>query len=372
MKSLIVFGTRPEAIKMAPLIKEFQKRALDFKVCVTAQHRQILDQVLALFNIKPDYDLNVMSNKQTLSELTSDILVQIQPILESYQPDVIFVHGDTTTTFAVSLSAYYHKIKIAHIEAGLRTGNLYSPFPEEGNRKLTSVLADYHFAPTEYAKLNLLRENIPAEHIYVTGNTVIDALFFIKEKLKQDVSLSQQLHEKFSYLKNKKFILITGHRRENFGKSFENICQAILQLAKKYPHIQFVFPVHLNPNVLEPVNRLLANIPNIYLIEPQDYLSFFYLMDNAYFILTDSGGVQEEAPALGKPVLVMRDITERLDALASGNIKLVGTSKDSIVEQVSLLLENQEAYLSMSKIYNPYGNGQAAKQILDIFQHNKG
>ncbi len=247
MKSLIVFGTRPEAIKMSPLIKEFQKRALDFKVCVTAQHRQILDQVLALFNIKPDYDLNVMSNKQTLSELTSDILVQIQPILESYQPDVIFVHGDTTTTFAVSLSAYYHKIKIAHIEAGLRTGNLYSPFPEEGNRKLTSVLADYHFAPTEYAKLNLLRENIPAEQIYVTGNTVIDALFFIKEKLKQDVSLSQQLYEKFSYLKNKKFILITGHRRENFGKSFENICLAIFSISKKISAYSICFSSTFKP-----------------------------------------------------------------------------------------------------------------------------
>ncbi|AUI65429.1 MULTISPECIES: non-hydrolyzing UDP-N-acetylglucosamine 2-epimerase [Glaesserella] len=373
MKFLIVFGTRPEAIKMAPLIKEFQHRALDFKVCVTGQHRQVLDQVLDFFEIKPDYDLNIMGSQQTLSELTSHILIKIESVLESYQPDIILVHGDTATTFAISLAGYYHKINIAHIEAGLRTGNLYSPWPEEGNRKLTAVLANYHFAPTEYAKQNLLKENIESSHIYVTGNTVIDALSMTIRKLNSNTNIGKQLNRKFHYLNQKQFILITSHRRENLGESFEHICQAILCLAEKYSDVQFVFPVHLNPNVFEPVHRLLSNKPNIHLIEPQDYLSFIYLMDKSYFILTDSGGVQEEAPYLGKPVLVIRDVTERNEAVENKNIKLIGTSQAEIIKHVSLLLENIEEFSSMAKISHFYGNGQAAKAILDILQNlNKG
>ncbi|MEN2896106.1 UDP-N-acetylglucosamine 2-epimerase [Mannheimia haemolytica] len=318
MRYLIVFGTRPEAIKMAPLVEGFKKNGLNFKVCVTAQHRQMLDQVLELFEITPDYDLDIMSNKQTLSTVTSAILEKIQPVIAEYKPTTIFVHGDTATTLATSLAAYYNQIDIAHIEAGLRTHNIYSPWPEEGNRKLTGALAKYHFAPTQSTKKNLLNENITEDTIYVTGNTVIDALFFACKKLDENVDLLSSLQEKFSYIKSKRTILITGHRRENFGNGFENICKAVSTLASDFPDVQFIYPVHLNPNVREPVNRLLADKSNVHLIEPCDYLSFVYLMRESYLILTDSGGIQEEAPSLGKPVLVMRDTTERPEAVEAG------------------------------------------------------
>lgn len=366
MKSLIVFGTRPEAIKMAPLVEGFKHSGLDFRVCVTAQHRQMLDQVLELFEIFPDYDLDIMSGKQTLSTVTSTILEKIQPVLDEYKPDVIFVHGDTATTLATSLAAYYNQIDIAHVEAGLRTGNIYSPWPEEGNRKLTGALAKYHFAPTQSTKQNLLGENINPESIYVTGNTVIDALFLVSEKLDKDRVLSEQFKSQFAYLQGKRTVLITGHRRENFGEGFESICQAISLLSEQHPDVQFVYPVHLNPNVREPVNRLLTGKGNIHLIEPQDYLAFVYLMKQSYLILTDSGGIQEEAPSLGKPVLVMRDTTERPEAVEAGTVKLVGTSKEKIIEQVNLLLADESAYKAMSEAHNPYGDGTAVEQILNI------
>lgn len=365
-KILVVFGTRPEAIKMAPLVEGLKKGDFDFRVCVTGQHRQMLDQVLSLFDIQPDYDLDIMNSKQTLSTVTATILEKIQPILDDYRPTVIFVHGDTATTLATSLAAYYNQIDIAHVEAGLRTGNIYSPWPEEGNRKLIGALAKYHFAPTESTKQNLLRENIRPEQIYVTGNTVIDALFLAIEKINQNEELSKQLQQQFSYIQGKKIVLITGHRRENFGNGFENICQAIVELAHKYPEVVFVYPVHLNPNVREPVQRLLSGQSNIYLIEPLDYLAFVYLMQQSYLILTDSGGIQEEAPSLGKPVLVMRDTTERPEAVEAGTVKLVGTSKEKIIGHVNMLLDNLEIYQSMSNAHNPYGDGTAVKQILSI------
>lgn len=370
MKSLIVFGTRPEAIKMAPLVEGFKHSGLDFRVCVTAQHRQMLDQVLELFEIVPDYDLDIMSGKQTLSTVTSAILEKIQPVLDEYKPDVIFVHGDTATTLATSLAAYYNQIDIAHVEAGLRTGNIYSPWPEEGNRKLTGALAKYHFAPTQSTKQNLLNECIDPDSIYVTGNTVIDALFLVSEKLEKDSALSEQFKSQFAYLQGKRTVLITGHRRENFGQGFENICQAISLLSEQYPDVQFVYPVHLNPNVREPVNRLLTGKDNVHLIEPQDYLAFVYLMKQSYLILTDSGGIQEEAPSLGKPVLVMRDTTERPEAVEAGTVKLVGTSKEKIVEQVNLLLADENAYKAMSEAHNPYGDGTAVEQILQILKNS--
>ncbi|HDZ6847881.1 TPA: UDP-N-acetylglucosamine 2-epimerase (non-hydrolyzing) [Mannheimia haemolytica] len=368
MRYLIVFGTRPEAIKMAPLVEGFKKSGLNFKVCVTAQHRQMLDQVLELFEIIPDYDLDIMSNKQTLSTVTSAILEKIQPVIAEYKPTTIFVHGDTATTLASSLAAYYNQIDIAHIEAGLRTHNIYSPWPEEGNRKLTAALAKYHFAPTQSTKKNLLNENIAEGTIYVTGNTVIDALFLACKKLDENIDLLSSLQEKFSYIKSKRTILITGHRRENFGNGFENICKAVSTLASDFPDVQFIYPVHLNPNVREPVNRLLADKSNVHLIEPCDYLSFVYLMRESYLILTDSGGIQEEAPSLGKPVLVMRDTTERPEAVEAGTVKLVGTAQSEIIKQVTELLNDQAAYTKMSEAHNPYGDGTAVKQILSVFQ----
>ncbi|MDH2998002.1 UDP-N-acetyl glucosamine 2-epimerase [Pasteurellaceae bacterium LFhippo2] len=354
---------------MAPLVQGFKDYNLDFKVCVTAQHRQMLDQVLELFNIQPDYDLDIMSKKQTLSTVTSSILEKIQPVIDEYQPNVIFVHGDTATTLATSLAAYYNQIDIAHIEAGLRTGDIYSPWPEEGNRKLTGTLAKYHFAPTQSTKQNLLQENINVDDIYVTGNTVIDALFLVVKKIEGNAKLLAKFEQEFIYLANKKVVLITGHRRENFGEGFENICQAISTLSGKYPEVQFVYPVHLNPNVREPVNRLLTGKTNVHLIEPQDYLSFVYLMKQSHLILTDSGGIQEEAPSLGKPVLVMRDTTERPEAVEAGTVKLVGTKKETIIEQVSLLLSNEDEYRKMSESHNPYGDGQAVSRILSIFKN---
>lgn len=364
---LIVFGTRPEAIKMAPLVREFEKRrdVFDIKVCVTAQHREMLDQVLDLFEIIPDYDLNIMGPGQTLNDITSKILLKIKPILNSYNPEIVLVHGDTATTFAVSLAAYYEQIDVAHIEAGLRTGNLYSPWPEEANRKLTGVLTKYHFAPTEISKQNLKLENIPEKQIKVTGNTVIDALLLIKDKIDTDFSLKSQIAEKFSFLeKSRKMILVTGHRRESFGEGFEKICEALVIVAEKYPDIQIVYPMHLNPHVREPVNRILSDSKNIFLIEPQEYLPFIYLMMHSHIILTDSGGIQEEAPSLGKPVLVMRDTTERPEALEAGTVKLVGTNVEAIVSSISELLESQEKYDLMSYSHNPYGDGKASTRIV--------
>lgn len=367
-KHLIIFGTRPEAIKMSPLVEGFKSSGLDFRICVTAQHRQMLDQVLALFDIKPDYDLDIMSNKQTLSSVTCAILEKLQTVIDEYKPTTIFVHGDTATTLASSLAAYYNQIDIAHIEAGLRTHNIYSPWPEEGNRKLTGAIAKYHFAPTESTKQNLLNENIDEQTIYVTGNSVIDALLLACKKIENNTVLCEQYQQQFHYLANQKTVLITGHRRENFGEGFENICQALATLAEKYPQVQFVYPVHLNPNVREPVNRLLSNKQNIHLIEPLDYFSFVYLMQQSYLILTDSGGIQEEAPSLGKPVLVMRETTERPEAVEAGTVKLVGTSKDKIIAEVELLLTNENEYYKMSTAHNPYGDGTAVQKILEIFK----
>lgn len=367
-RHLIVFGTRPEAIKMAPLIKQMKYNNLNFRVCVTGQHRKMLDQVLEIFEIEPDYDLDIMSNQQTLSSITSSILQKIQPIIEEYKPTVIFVHGDTTTSFATSLAAYYNRIDIAHIEAGLRTNNIYSPYPEEGNRKLIAAITKYHFTPTQTSRDNLLRENTPDKNIYITGNTVIDALFTAINKINKNTTLLNKYKSQFNFLNSDKIILITGHRRENFGEGFENICQAILELSLLHPEVQFVYPVHLNPNVREPVNRLLSGKSNIHLIEPLDYLSFIYLMNSSYLILTDSGGIQEEAPSLGKPVLVMRETTERPEAVKSGTVKLVGTSKNMIIEQVHLLLTNKIEYNKMSQAHNPYGDGSAAIKIISILQ----
>ncbi|OSI08562.1 UDP-N-acetylglucosamine 2-epimerase (non-hydrolyzing) [Neisseria animaloris] len=368
---LVVFGTRPEAIKMAPLVDGLKKRKIDFRVCVTGQHRQMLDQVLDLFEITPHYDLDIMNSKQTLSTVTSAILQKIQPVIEDYKPTVICVHGDTATTLATSLAAYYNQIDIAHIEAGLRTSNIYSPWPEEGNRKITAAVAKYHFAPTESTKNNLLQEGVSAQNIYVTGNTVIDALFLACQKIESKKELLDKYQNEFSYLNNKKIVLITGHRRENFGNGFENICQAISELASQNDNVEFVYPVHLNPSVREPVNRLLAGKPNVHLIEPLDYLSFVYLMKMSYIILTDSGGIQEEAPSLGKPVLVMRDTTERPEAVEAGTVKLVGTSQKTIIEQVNVLLNNRSEYEKMAGAHNPYGDGTAVDRILSIFTNEQ-
>ena len=367
-KVLTVFGTRPEAIKMVPLVHALEADSrFESKVCVTAQHREMLDQVLGLFEIKPDFDLNIMQPGQTLTDVTTAVLVGLKPVLEDFKPDVVLVHGDTATTFAASLAAYYQQIKVGHVEAGLRTGNIYSPWPEEANRKLTSAITNYHFAPTTGSKFNLLKEGVPESDITVTGNTVIDALFWVREKLQNDKSLSIDLASKFDYLDpRKKLILVTGHRRESFGGGFERICEALRQIAIKHPEAQILYPVHLNPNVQEPVNRLLKDLSNIFLIEPQEYLQFCYLMDKASIILTDSGGIQEEAPSLGKPVLVMRDTTERPEAVESGTVRLVGTSVELIVDQVSLLLTDTSEYQRMSKAHNPYGDGLACGRILQF------
>lgn len=364
-KILLVFGTRPEAIKMAPLVKELQANtSVNVSVCVTAQHRQMLDQVLDLFNIIPDFDLHLMKPGQDLTDITTGILHGLKDVLAQSKPDIILVHGDTSTTFAAALAAFYHRIPVAHVEAGLRTGDLYSPWPEEANRKLTSVVTQWHFAPTTTARDNLLKEGIDPNQIYVTGNTVIDALLQVREKIASDAVLQEQFAAQFNFLDpNKRLILVTGHRRENFGDGFERICQAIARIAKENPQVQIVYPVHLNPRVQEPVNRLLSAIDNVYLIEPQDYLPFVYLMDKSCVILTDSGGIQEEAPSLGKPVLVMRDTTERPEAVAAGTVKLVGTDVDTICRETSLLINNEQAYKAMSVAHNPYGAGDACKQI---------
>ena len=366
-KVLLVFGTRPEAIKMAPLAIQLKQHNHYFetKVCVTAQHRQMLDQVLELFNLTPDYDLNLMKPGQTLSDITSGVLKGLEQVFAEWTPDVVLVHGDTATTFAASLAAYYHKIAVGHVEAGLRTGDIYSPWPEEANRKLTGALTTYHFAPTQSSYNNLIKENIDPKNITITGNTVIDALLTVKEKVETDRAVIAQFEQQFNFLDStKKLILVTGHRRENFGQGFLNICKALVNLAKKYPEIQIVYPVHLNPNVQKPVNELLSGISNIYLIAPQDYLPFVYLMNRSYLILTDSGGIQEEAPSLGKPVLVMRDTTERPEAVEAGTVKLVGTDAALIQQSVIELLENTDLYQTMAAAHNPYGDGTASQKII--------
>ena len=370
MKVLTVFGTRPEAIKMAPLaIKLAEQEGIDARVCVTAQHREMLDQVLGLFEITPEYDLNIMKPGQDLTDVTTNILQGIKPILADFKPDVVLVHGDTATTFATSLAAYYQQIAVGHVEAGLRTGNIYSPWPEEANRKLTGAITTYHFAPTETSQQNLLNEAVAPENITVTGNTVIDALLDVSDKLKNDTALNSEMAERFSFLnKDKKLILVTGHRRESFGGGFERICKALAYTAEQHPGCQIVYPVHLNPNVQEPVNRLLKGVPNITLIEPQDYLPFVYLMNQAHIILTDSGGIQEEAPSLGKPVLVMRDTTERPEAVSAGTVKLVGTDVDKITTSLNQLLTDEKAYEEMSFAHNPYGDGKACERIIEVLR----
>ncbi|MFI3246847.1 MAG: UDP-N-acetylglucosamine 2-epimerase (non-hydrolyzing) [Ferrimonas sp.] len=367
MKILTVFGTRPEAIKMAPLVHALANdERFESKCCVTAQHREMLDQVLELFEIKPDYDLNLMQAGQSLNEVTARVLLELKPVLQEFKPDVVLVHGDTATTFAASLAAYYEQIAVGHVEAGLRTGNIYSPWPEEANRKLTGAITQYHFAPTETSKRNLLEENINTESVFITGNTVIDALLMVKNKIDNNLALSQQLAAHFPMLeKDKKLILVTGHRRESFGGGFERICEALVHTAKAHPDVQILYPVHLNPNVREPVNRILSNVDNVHLIEPQQYLPFIYLMSRAHIILTDSGGIQEEAPSLGKPVLVMRDTTERPEAVAAGTVKLVGTDIDKIITGLEVLLTDEQAYKKMSIAHNPYGDGLACQRILN-------
>lgn len=368
MKILSVFGTRPEAIKMAPLLLKLDSTAeIESKVCVTGQHRKMLDQVLDVFSIKADYDLNVMKQNQDLSDITSSILKELGSVIDDYKPDIILVHGDTSTTFAASLAAYYRKIPIGHVEAGLRTGDIYSPWPEEANRKLTTVLAKLHFAPTEKSKNNLISEGVDKDTVYVTGNTVIDALLIASNELEENEYLNTSMKNKFNYLDlDKRIILVTGHRRENFGKGFEEICKALVEIASLYPECQIVYPVHLNPNVSEPVNRILNNINNIFLIEPQEYLPFIYLMKNSYLILTDSGGIQEEAPSLGKPVLVIRDTTERPEAVKTGNVKLVGIDRQTIIKNIMILFNDAVIYKEMSESINPYGDGNSSQKIVDI------
>lgn len=367
MKVLVVFGTRPEAIKMAPLVKGFiENKAFETKVCVTAQHREMLDQVLELFEIKPDYDLNIMKSGQDLYDITSNVLLGLRGVLQDFEPDLVLVHGDTTTTLATSLASYYQRVPVAHIEAGLRTGNIYSPWPEEANRKLTGSITQYHFAPTEKSKSNLLAEGISENNIIVTGNTVIDALLWVRDKINCDENLEKSITSKYPFLEdNKKLILVTGHRRESFGGGFERICEAIKTTANNHDDVQILYPVHLNPNVQEPVNKLLVGIENIHLIEPQDYLPFVYLMDKADIILTDSGGIQEEAPSLGKPVLVMRETTERPEAVEAGTVKLVGTDVNIITSELDKLLSDNDYYASMSKAHNPYGDGHACERIIN-------
>lgn len=370
-KVLLVFGTRPEAIKMAPLALKLKAQVGDFetKVCVTGQHRQMLDQVLELFNLTPDFDLNLMKPGQTLSDITSGVLKGLEQVFAEWTPDVVLVHGDTATTFAASLAAYYHKIAVGHVEAGLRTGDIYSPWPEEANRRLTGTLTTYHFAPTQSSYNNLIKENIDSKNITITGNTVIDALLTVKEKVETDQGIITQFEQQFDFLDpTKKLILVTGHRRENFGQGFLNICTALANIAKQYPEVQIVYPVHLNPNVQKPVNELLSGISNIYLIAPQDYLPFVYLMNRSYLILTDSGGIQEEAPSLGKPVLVMRDTTERPEAVDAGTVKLVGTDAALIQQSVIELLENSSLYQTMAAAHNPYGDGTACAQIIEVLK----
>ena len=369
MKVLTVFGTRPEAIKMAPVVQSLLA-ADDFevKVCVTAQHRQMLDQVLDIFSIKPDFDLNLMKPGQDLSDITSNVLLGMRDVYRQWTPDLILVHGDTTTAFSASLSAYYARIKIGHVEAGLRTHNKYSPWPEEMNRHLVGAITDIHFAPTEKACANLLCEGVKKDAIHITGNTVIDALLDVVDRVRTDVALQARFSAQFDFLDPaKRLVLVTGHRRENFGAGFECICTALRDIAAR-GDVQIVYPVHLNPNVQGPVRRILSDVPDVYLIEPLDYLPFVYLMDRSTLLLTDSGGIQEEAPSLGKPVLVMRDTTERPEAVHAGTVKLVGTDRTTIVQETNRLLDDPAAYEAMARAYNPYGDGQATRRISFILK----
>ena len=374
-KILTIFGTRPEAIKMAPVIRELSRHPDRFesRVCVTAQHRQMLDQVLRLFDIRPDHDLDIMTPGQDLFAVTAHVLIGLKEVLEAERPDLVLVQGDTTTTMAASLAAFYLRIPVGHIEAGLRTGDKYAPFPEEINRRISSVAADLHFAPTEKARQNLLSEGIAPETTYVTGNTVIDALLATVEKIDREKlgpRIAADLVENHPALAevfpDQRFILVTGHRRENFGQGFENICRALKEIANRYPEIAIVYPVHLNPNVQEPVRRILGDAPNIHLIEPLDYLPFVFLMSRSHLILTDSGGVQEEAPSLGKPVLVMRETTERPEAVEAGTVRLVGTDEEKILANVEELLTDDGAYREMARAINPYGDGKAAVRIRKV------
>lgn len=369
MRILSVFGTRPEAIKMAPVVKALvEDPYFDAKVCVTAQHRQMLDQVLELFDIKPDFDLDLMKTDQSLGDITGNVLNGMRDVFSQWRPDMVLVHGDTTTTLAAGLSAYYAKISVGHVEAGLRTGDKYSPWPEEMNRHLTGALADLNFAPTERARENLLHEGVPSERIHITGNTVIDALLGVVDRIRSDRDLREQLDAQFSFLDSQKpLVLVTGHRRENFGSGFEGICQAIVDIAGRND-VQIVYPVHLNPHVQEPVQRILSGMPNVFLLKPQDYLPFVYLMHRCALVLTDSGGIQEEAPSLGKPVLVMRNTTERPEAVAVGTARLVGTARERIAREVARLLDDQSVYQAMAKAHNPYGDGTAAQRIKTALQ----
>ena len=381
-KVMLVFGTRPEAIKMCPLVKEFQKHSNEFEtiVCVTGQHREMLDQVLNIFDVTPDYDLNIMKQGQDLYDVTARVLVGIRDILKEVQPDVVLVHGDTTTSTASALAAFYQQIPVGHVEAGLRTHNIYSPWPEEINRQITGRIATYNFAPTPLSKSNLLREGINEDSITVTGNTVIDALYWVVDKIKTDAELQKDLdavldnagYDVARLSDGKKLVLITGHRRENFGDGFINMCTAIKDLTKKYPEVDFVYPMHLNPNVRKPIHEVfgedLSNLGNMFFIEPLEYLSFVHLMSKSTIVLTDSGGIQEEAPGLGKPVLVMRDTTERPEALEAGTVKLVGTNYEKIVTEVSRLIDDSEYYDTMSKAVNPYGDGLACERIVNFIK----
>ena len=380
---MLVFGTRPEAIKMAPLVKEFQKHPDTFEtiVCVTGQHREMLDQVLQLFEIQPNYDLNIMKQGQDLYDVTARVLVGMRDVLQEAKPDVVLVHGDTTTSTAAALAAFYQQIPVGHVEAGLRTHNIYSPWPEEMNRLITGRIATYHFSPTELSRQNLLKENVSDEKIIVTGNSVIDALYWVVDKIKSNELLDKELKQILSTsgydvtrLNNgKKLVLITGHRRENFGDGFINMCTAIKDLTQKYPEVDFVYPMHLNPNVRKPIHEVfgedLSNLGNMFFIEPLEYLSFVYLMEKSTIVLTDSGGIQEEAPGLGKPVLVMRDTTERPEALDAGTVKLVGTDYHKIMNEVSILLDDKDTYETMSKAVNPYGDGLACKRIIETLEN---
>lgn len=377
---MLVFGTRPEAIKMAPLVKEFQKYPAKFQtiVCVTGQHREMLDQVLHIFEIVPDYDLNIMKQGQDLYDVTARVLLGMRDVLKKSQPDIVLVHGDTTTSTAAALAAFYQQIPVGHVEAGLRTHDIYSPWPEEMNRQLTGRIASYHFAPTLLSKKNLLSENVDEAQITVTGNTVIDALYMVVDKIKQDKMLDSELEKTLKQsgydvnrlINGKMLVLITGHRRENFGDGFISMCKAIQALTIKYPHIDFVYPMHLNPNVRKPIHEVfgkdLSNLGNMFFIEPLEYLSFVYLMEKSAIVLTDSGGIQEEAPGLGKPVLVMRNTTERPEALEAGTVKLVGTDYNKIVEEVSILVEDKSYYNKMSRAVNPYGDGFACSRIVSV------
>jgi len=367
MKVLTIFGTRPEAIKMAPLaLLLAEDSRFESKVCVTAQHRQMLDQVLDLFRLIPDYDLDLMTPGQSLAELTGRILTGVEEVLQSFRPDIVLVHGDTSTTMAASLAAYYQQIPVGHVEAGLRTGNLYSPWPEEANRRLTGVLTRLHFAPTETAHQNLIHDGVNDTHIHVTGNTVVDALLEVRRRIQTSPALRAEFEARFNFVDStRKLILVTGHRRESFGSGFERICQALSSLANAHDDIDILYPVHLNPNVQEPVRRMLGEHPRIHLIEPQDYLPFVYLMDRAYLILTDSGGIQEEAPSLGKPVLVMRNTTERPEAVDAGTVKLVGTDVERILSETNTLLSDNVSYQRMSQAHNPYGDGNASARIVE-------